>query len=221
MPPSSSRSRSRAPLRFRAARALLRLLLGTVFRVRADGLERLPAGPYVLASNHLSWVDPFLLLGWLPASPRVHFLGRRTAIYNRRWKRWVLGFMGGIIPVESGEIRHVSAAVRVVLERGGVAAIFPEGGVGSVEGVLQPLRRGVAHFAGDSAVPVVAVGIAGTHELWRGKPILLRVGATVEPTGALDRDMAAIEQAMRAALPPAPVSDGGRRPWPWLTTLLR
>ena len=221
MPPSSSRSLSRAPLRFRAARALLRLLLGTVFRVRAEGLDRLPPGPYVLASNHLSWVDPFLLLGWLPASPRVHFLGRRAAIYNRRWKRWLLAFMGGIIPVDSGEIRHLSVAVRGVLRHGGVAAIFPEGAVGTTEGELQPLRRGVAHFAGDSSVPVVGVGIAGTRELWRGKSIVLRIGATVQPTGSLDRDMAAIEGALRAALPPYPESPGARRPWPWLTTLLR
>jgi 1-acyl-sn-glycerol-3-phosphate acyltransferase len=221
MPPSSSRSLSRAPLRFRAARALLRLLFGTVFRVRAEGLDRLPANPYVLACNHLSWVDPFLLLGWLPASPRVHFLGRRGAIYNRRWKRWVLGFIGGIIPVDSGEVRHLSVAVRGVLQHGGVAAIFPEGAVGTVEGVLQPLRRGVAHFAADSSVPVVAVGIAGTRELWRGKSIVLRVGAAVQPTGSLDTDMAAIEEAMRAALPPYAEIEGARRPWPWLTTLLR
>lgn len=221
MPPSSSRSLSRAPLRFRFARGLLRLLLGTVFRVRIEGLDRLPAGPYVLASNHLSWVDPFLLLGWLPASPRVHFLGRRAAIYNRRWKRWVLALMGGIIPVESGEIRHLSAAVRGVLEHGGVAAIFPEGAVGTTEGALQPLRRGVAHFAAESSVPVVVAGIGGTRELWRGKSIVILVGATVQPTGTLDRDMAAIEDALRAALPPCPESDGAARPWPWLTTLLR
>jgi 1-acyl-sn-glycerol-3-phosphate acyltransferase len=200
---------------------MLRLLLGSVFRVRAEGLERLPSGPYVLASNHLSWVDPFLLLGWLPASPRVHFLGRRGAIYNRRWKRWILAFMGGIIPVDSGEIRHLSVAVRGVLQHGGVAAIFPEGAVGTTEGELQPLRRGVAHFAGESSVPVVTVGIAGTRELWRGKPIVLQIGASVQPTGSLDRDMADIEGALRAALPPYPESQSGRRPWPWLTTLLR
>jgi 1-acyl-sn-glycerol-3-phosphate acyltransferase len=186
-----------------------------------EGLDRLPPGPYVLASNHLSWVDPFLLLGWLPASPRVHFLGRRAAIYNRRWKRWVLAFMGGIIPVDSGEIRHLSVAVRGVLQHGGVAAIFPEGAVGTTEGVVQPLRRGVAHFAGESSVPVVTVGIAGTRELWRGKSIVLRIGASVQPTGSLDRDMAAIEAALRAALPPYPENESTRRPWPWLTTLLR
>jgi 1-acyl-sn-glycerol-3-phosphate acyltransferase len=127
---------SRAPLRFHAARGVLRLLLGAVLRVRVEGRERLPAGPHVLACNHLSWVDPFLLIAWLPASPRVHFLGRRSAIHNRRWKRWVLRFMGGVIPVESGEIRHVSEAVGEVLARGGVVAIFPEGRVGAEEGAL-------------------------------------------------------------------------------------
>jgi len=194
---------------------VLRLLLGTVFRVRAEGLYLLPSGPYVLASNHLSWVDPFLLLGWLPASPRVHFLGRRGAIYNRRWKRWVLGFMGGIIPVDSGEIRHLSVAVRGVLQHGGVAAIFPEGAVGTTEGELQPLRRGVAHFAGESSVPVVAVGIAGTRELWRGKSIVLRIGAAIQPTGSLDRDMASIEIALRAALPTYLHCTPLFRPSPW------
>ena len=207
-------------MRFRAARALLRLLLGLVFRVHVEGEEQLPAGPYLLASNHLSWVDPFLLLAWLPASPRLHFLGRRSAIYNRRWKRWVLMFMGGVIPVESGQLRHLSEAVGGVLQRGGAVAIFPEGGVGPTEGAVQPLRSGVGRFGADSGVPVVAAGLAGTRELWRGKPITIRIGATVRPSGSLAGDMAAIEAAMRAALPPYN-DPGGLRPWPWLSTLLR
>jgi 1-acyl-sn-glycerol-3-phosphate acyltransferase len=209
-----------APLRFRAARALLRLLLGSVLRVRVEGLERLPPGASLLACNHLSWVDPFLLLGWLPASPRVHFLGRRSAIYNRRWKRWILRFMGGVIPVESGDLRHLSQAVRGVLELGGVVAIFPEGAVGAAEGSLQRLRAGVGHFAAENGVPVVAAGLAGSRELWRGKPVTIRIGATVRPAGTLAGDMAAIEDAMLAALPPYREA-AGARPWPWLTTLLR
>ena len=73
----------RAPLRFRLARFLLRLILGSLFRVRLEGAYRLPgSGPYLLTCNHLSWVDPFLLLAWLPPSPRIHFLGRRSAIPN-------------------------------------------------------------------------------------------------------------------------------------------
>jgi 1-acyl-sn-glycerol-3-phosphate acyltransferase len=79
-PPSSSRSLSRAPLRFRLARCALRVILGAVLRVRVEGLDRLPRGPHLLACNHLGWVDPFILIAWLPASPRLHFLGRRSAM---------------------------------------------------------------------------------------------------------------------------------------------
>ena len=210
----------RAPLRFRASRGLLRLLLGTVFRVRVEGAAGLPDGPHLLACNHLSWVDPFVLLGWLPASPRIHFLGRRSAIYNRRWKRWILDLVGGIIPVEGGQLERLSTAVGDVLARGGVVAIFPEGAVGPAVGRLQRLRHGIGHFAAASGAPVVAVGLAGTRELWRGKPIDVRVGATVRPTGVVTDDMAAIEAALRAAMP-AYREQAGPRPWPWLTTLLR
>lgn len=211
----------RAPLRFRAARALLRLILGSLFRVRVEGLERLPPAPHLLACNHLSWVDPFLLLAWLPASPRVHVLGRRSAIYNRVWKRWVLDLMGGVIPVESGDLAHLSEAVLGVLARDGVVALFPEGGVGPAEGALQPLRRGIAHFAAESGAPVVAAGLAGTRELWRGKAITLRVGRTVPPGGDRTADLAAVGAAMREAMPAYVEPANAARPWPWLTTLLR
>jgi 1-acyl-sn-glycerol-3-phosphate acyltransferase len=211
----------KAPLRFRLARQLLRGILGSLFRVHLDGAERLPGGrPYVLACNHLSWADPFLLLGWLPPSPRIHFLGRRSAIHNRIWKRWVLQLMGGVIPVESGDVDHLSQAVGGVLARGGVVAIFPEGRTGPAEGQLQQLRHGVAHFAARNRAPVVALGLAGTRELWRGKRIVLKVGRAVETAGDVGMDMAEIDAALQDALPPY-TDPGGKKPWRWLTTLLR
>jgi len=211
----------RAPLRFRLARFLLRLILGSLFRVWLEGADRLPgSGPYLLACNHLSWVDPFLLLAWLPASPRIHFLGRRTAIYNRTWKRWLLQFMGGVIPVESADVEHLSRAVGGALDRGGVVAIFPEGRTGPAEGRLQDLRHGVAHFAARNRAPVVPAGLAGTLELWRGKSLCIRVAEPLRLRGDVGSDMAALERAMREALPPYEDPDGAR-PWPWLTTLLR
>jgi 1-acyl-sn-glycerol-3-phosphate acyltransferase len=210
----------RAPVRFLAARALLRVILGALFRVRVEGRGPLPPGPHLLACNHLSWVDPFLLLAWLPASPRIHFLGRRAAIHNRAFKRLVLAWMGGVIPVESGDLPHLVDAVGGALRRGGVVAVFPEGRTGLAEGALQPLRSGIAHFAVQNGVPVVTGGLAGTLELWRGKEIVLRVGRTVEPRATVPATLAAVESAMREALPPyAPPA--GARPWPWLTRLLR
>jgi 1-acyl-sn-glycerol-3-phosphate acyltransferase len=214
----------KATLRFRFARGLLRILLGAVFRVRVEGLDRLPAaGPYLVACNHLNWVDPFILIGWLPASPPLHFLGKRSAIYNRALKRWIIRFIGGVIPVESGDLEHLSAAIADVLGRGGLVGIFPEGGVGPTEGRLQALRHGIAHFSLRNHAPVVAAGLAGTSELWRGKEIRLRVGQTVSPdsTGSVEASMAAVEAALGAALPAIQPPGSGPRPWPWLTHLLR
>lgn len=211
----------RATLRFRAARSILRHSLLLLFRVRVEGLERLPSElPYILACNHLSWLDPFLLIACLPGSPRVHFLGKRSAIENRAFKRWTLRFIGGVIPVESGELKHLSAAVTGVLCGGGVVAIFPEGGVGPAEGQLQRLRGGIAHFSEQNRAPVVAAGLSGTSELWRGKEIRLRIGAIVQPASA-EVTLADIQRELVAAIPPPATSTPGSRPWPWLTHLLR
>jgi hypothetical protein len=66
----------------------------------------------------------------------------------------------------------------------------------------------------------VALGLAGTLELWRGKRVVLAVGRMVEMTGDVAADIAAIETALLETLP-AYTDPGGKRPWAWLTSLLR
>jgi hypothetical protein len=67
---------------------------------------------------------------------------------------------------------------------------------------------------------VVALGLVGTLELWRGKRVVLQVGRTVEMSGDVGTNMTAIQAALQEALPPY-ADPGGRKPWPWLTTLLK
>jgi 1-acyl-sn-glycerol-3-phosphate acyltransferase len=212
----------RPTLRFIAARALLRLILGSLFRVELVGLERLPAGPHILACNHLSWVDPFLVLAYLPASPRIHYLGRRSAVFNRAIKRWILRFVGGVIPVESGrgELPAISAEVRRMFEQGGVLGVFPEGAIGEREGGLGTLRLGAIHFAHAGGVPIAPVGLSGTHELWLRRPVRIQVGSALQPAGDAEADLERLGQAMVANLP-ALDDGGGPRRWRWLTNLLR
>jgi 1-acyl-sn-glycerol-3-phosphate acyltransferase len=120
-------------------------------------------------------------------------------------------------------VEQLAAAVDGVLRRGGAVAIFPEGGVGTAEGTLGPLRPGVAHFGRRGRVPVVAAGLAGTSELWRGKELRVRVGRTLAPDDGepVEATLTAIESALREAMPPCPPAPAGPRPWPWLTHLLR
>lgn len=213
--------RVRADPRARVARALLRALLGPFFAIRLEGAEHLPEGGYVLASNHLSWVDPFVILAALPARPRIHFLGRRSAVYNRAWKRWALRAWGGVIAVEPGS-RSAALSVEVasVLRAGGSLAIFPEGEMGAEEGSLLRFRPGVARYAAASGLPVVPAGLAGTLELWLRKPIVLKLGPPLRCRDESETELERIRVAV-AGIMPLYSPPGGKRRWTWLTHLLR
>ncbi|MDJ0708542.1 MAG: 1-acyl-sn-glycerol-3-phosphate acyltransferase [Leptolyngbyaceae cyanobacterium MO_188.B28] len=81
-------------------RVVLRLLIHTLFRVKVEFPEHIPQGPTILAANHLNHIDPFLLLAELPSQPYYHILGDTRTLYNRWWKRKILGPSGGVIPLD-------------------------------------------------------------------------------------------------------------------------
>jgi 1-acyl-sn-glycerol-3-phosphate acyltransferase len=67
------------------------------------------------------------------------------------------------------------------LEIGGSVAIFPEGSYGPAEGELLPFKKGFAHFAIKSGVPVIPVALSGTKDLWFRKRITVIIGEPIEP----------------------------------------
>src|SRR5689334_10165782 len=166
-------------MRARLAWLLLRTTISPWLRVSVSG--SLPSGPFVLASNHLNWVDPFLILGWLPVG-RLFVLGRRSAVYDRWWKRLLVDLSGMVVTVEPGrhELEQLTGVVvgHLRVRRG--LLLFPEGGVeGGVEGELRPLHVGAARFAAGAGVPLVPAAVCGTAELWWGKRVRLLVGTPV------------------------------------------
>jgi 1-acyl-sn-glycerol-3-phosphate acyltransferase len=84
--------------RFR--RWLMRRFIKTFFRVRIENPEHIPAAPTVLTANHLSHLDPFLLLAFCPPRPYYYILGDARTLFNKRWKRWLIDWAGGVIPLE-------------------------------------------------------------------------------------------------------------------------
>ncbi len=202
-------------MRARLAWLLLRVTISPWLRVSVEG--SLPAGAFVLASNHLNWVDPFLYLGWLPVG-RLFVLGRRSAVYDRWWKRILVNLSGLVVTVEPAhhELEHVTEeVVRHLRGRRGLL-LFPEGGVeAGVEGGLRPLRQGGVHFAEAAGVPLVPAAVAGTAELWWGKRARIVVGSPLA-----DPDLEQLARAMRGLLSPLEQASGPRRAR-WLTGLLR
>ena len=190
---------------FRIGRLLIEPLVRALFDVRATGLRNLPDGPYVLIANHLNWLDSFAILVSLPSTPRVHFLGDPTILVTRRFQWWVVRHVGGYVPVyparHAGErlFEHVERC----LEKGGVIALYPEAHYGDIDGGLDPLKKGFAHFAVRAQVPVVPVGLSGTKKLWWRKRIDVTVGERIDVAGrTVDEVYATGESGLRAVLHP-------------------
>ena len=145
-------------------RPILRPVAWAAFRPEVHGVAHVPrTGPVILAVNHLSFVDSFLIP--LVSPRRVSFLAKQE--YFEKWPTRT--FMTGIdaIPVARGGFRaaqeSLQAALRV-LEDGGAFGIHPEGSR-SRDGRLYRGRTGVAWLAIASGAPVVPVALLGTDRI--------------------------------------------------------
>lgn len=78
----------------------LRRLIHTLFQVKVEYPENIPQNAAILEPNHLNHLDPFLLLCELPKSPYYYILGDARTLYNKWWKRQILKFALGVIPLQ-------------------------------------------------------------------------------------------------------------------------
>lgn len=224
-------SRVQARVGRRLLRFVGRTLLG--FRFQIEGIEHVPAGePVIVAGGpHRSWIDPFLIIIALPASPRVVYLGSAQAMFNRRWKRLLFRLMGGVVPVSSlGQLNREGLETSLaILDGGHRLGVFPEGW-GQFEQdpeTLTGFKRGVAFLSQRSGRRVLPVGLGGTQRLWRGKTLHVRIcppRAALDPAaGKLEQEayVAGLRTTIQAAIPPTePAAAGQGRAWQWLTNLL-
>ena len=139
---------------------LNRILCRRFHRLNHDVL-RLPAsGGVLVASNHVSGLDPLLLLA---ASPRpLRFLIAREE-YERWWLRWLLRAVG-CIPVErTRNPRAALYAAREALERGEAVALFPHGRIHLDHHPPTPLKRGIVLLARMTGAPILPVRVEGVR----------------------------------------------------------
>ncbi|NLN19757.1 MAG: 1-acyl-sn-glycerol-3-phosphate acyltransferase [Firmicutes bacterium] len=134
----------------------------TYFRERVEGREHVPkTGPFVLAANHVSYIDP-VVLG--VACPRpIHFMAKAEL-----FRIPVLGFLIrelGAFPVQRGAADRsaIRRALRI-LNDGGVVGVFPEGTRNRRGEVLNP-QGGAALIALKAGVPVLPAAIWGTANI--------------------------------------------------------
>ncbi|MGQ9735969.1 MAG: lysophospholipid acyltransferase family protein [Thermaceae bacterium] len=140
---------------------IARFLLHTLFGFSVRGRENVPKiGPVILASNHLSVLDPIVIGAgvWRPVS-----FFARAELFRMPILSWLLPRIYAI-PVERGEsdLLAFKTALRT-LGKGMAFGIFPEG-TRSRDGHLQRFKTGVAALALRTGTPIVPVAVMGTEQ---------------------------------------------------------
>jgi len=170
------------------ARALFRLCR---IPVAVRGRENLPpSAPYVVASNHTSYLDAAVLLSVLPWRKSA-FVAKRELGANFLARI----FFGGIGTrfVERFDVQksaeHADELATAARE-GTTLIVFPEGTLMRHTG-LMPFRTGAFQTAAQAQVPVVPVALRGVRsvlrdETWylRRAPVSVTIGAPIAPEGA-------------------------------------
>jgi 1-acyl-sn-glycerol-3-phosphate acyltransferase len=142
----------------------LRVSYDMFFRGTSAGLEHLPkTGPFLIAGNHASLLDPPLIGSQVPR--QMSFFARKTLWKGRLFPWWLDAV--GTIPVDRDGGQDVSALKRVLrsLADGKVMILFPEG-TRSPDGRLQEPKAGVGLILCKTQVPVVPARIFGSFEAY-------------------------------------------------------
>jgi 1-acyl-sn-glycerol-3-phosphate acyltransferase len=146
------------------------------YRFRVTGAEHIPKdGPVIIAPNHKSFYDSFFV-GLATRRP-VHFMAK-TELFRGRSARFLNGL--GAFPVKRGTADpEALEPARILLERGRVLALFPEGTRFRDPDSLKAPRRGAGRLAIEEQAPIVPCAITGTERLFAGgwfpKPVRVQV----------------------------------------------
>lgn len=167
---------------YRCIRSVARGLAWVCFGWKIHGIEHLPAtGGFILASNHVSWIDPPLL--GAASSRRLGYLAKVELFEPPGFRQLIVAL--GAVPIRRHTLdRRALETTKKVLTAGLGLVLFPEG-TRSRSGKLGPGKPGVSMLAAEAGVPVVPAYIHGTRDLARAilrrTPLVIRFGAPLAP----------------------------------------
>jgi len=201
---------------------------GLRIAVQAEGLDHIPEGAVVYASNHESLVDILVLGAVLPGDFKW---AAKRSVMNIPFLGWHLR-LAGHVPVDRNQGRNAAqAAIEAfssVLDEDKPLLVFPEG-TRTQDGKLRPFKNGAFQAAVEADAPVVPVAIQGTFELMSrdavdtggsmqtDRLVTVRVGEPLYPIAELskedriadlrDRTREAIVELKQLSMPSRPVAE--------------
>lgn len=167
-------------------------------KITVNGLENIPdrGKPYVMVSNHSSYLDVYAMLATFPGYFR--FTAKKELVNN-----WFMRIPLQNIHTEFVDRYETSKSVEntkrlgEILKAGNAIVFFAEGTFTRIPG-LRPFHLGAFKVAAETATPVIPVAIRGARSILRAGSwfphrgsINIDIGKTIEPeqiTAASDKD---------------------------------
>ena len=136
------------------------------YHVKYIEKAELPDGPYVIVSNHTSYLDIFFMYSILPNHPFV-FLGKSEILTYPIIRTY---FKNLNIPVFRNEIRKVGMSYVLAskaIKEGWSLVIYPEGTIPMTEiPKLISFKNGAFKIAKEANVPIVALTFTNNYRLF-------------------------------------------------------
>src|SRR5579864_1513190 len=173
-----------------------------LFHLRVSGLENLPPkSPYILCSNHQSYIDPIVMASLLPEKIfKSAFAVGTSEIFGQGFMRRLARSLRVMVVDPDANLIPAMRASACGLRHGRVLVLYPEG-ERSIDGPPKTFKKGVAILSIHLQVPIVPVAIEGFHEAWpRGKgffqklaPLKIEFGKPIFPPPEPEASEAAYE----------------------------
>lgn len=131
-----------------------------LFRVKAYGKKNIPKyGAFILASNHVSNLDPVVL--GIACPRKLHYMAKKE-LFSNAFSSWLM-YHVNVFPVKRNSVDF--SAIREAIKRlksGGGLLLFPEGSR-RLTGALSEPEPGVGFLAAKLDIPVVPAFVKGTE----------------------------------------------------------
>ena len=167
-------------------KGLYMLRFKLVYRLEIEGKENIPKGnDYIIAPNHLSTLDPPLIVGVMPRN--VAFMAKKE-LFDIWSLRLFLNWLGAFAVNREKLGPSTIKTVKSIKDSRWVFGIFPQG-TREEPGTISGVTKGFANIAKLTKCGILPVGITGTDEVKRlpfsGK-IKVKIGKVIPYSDDID-----------------------------------
>jgi long-chain acyl-CoA synthetase len=140
-----------------------KVFLKLYFRLKGEGFENLPEGPFILAPNHQSFFDGLFVAVFLKNKlmKKTYFYAKEKHVKNK-----ILKFMAtknNVIVMDLSDLKTSLQKMAEVLKRGRNIIIFPEG-TRTQTGEIGDFKKTFAILSRELNIPIVPVAINGAYD---------------------------------------------------------